>query len=566
MRETDSSSVSFLAFARVYSGSIRSGDEVWVIGPKYDPALSGDNVTEDNWSQSNLHISRTTLGNLYILLGRLIIYTSIEALNYVLVDRDLESVDSVGAGNIVGISGLGGSVLKSATLSSTVWCPPFVPVQQSSVPIMRVALEPVLSSDLGKLETGLSLLNQADAHVEVVVSEMGENIIITAGEVHLQRCLLDLTEEYARCEVSVSDPIVPFRETIIVPPDTDMVNEAILKTVTSDESEPASVESETSNKQSRIKVRAVPLPAEIVTLLEENSDILRAMERQRGLLSSSSVVEVESVRSRLSQLMTDQLEAVSCDQVWSLGPRHHGPNLLLNQTSFSARSVWPGNIVTRDALDKRAEMESSLIQGFQLATLSGPLCEEPMMGVAFIVEEWEVLEESEAESGWGPLSGQLVSMVKECCREAFLRQPVRLMAAMYTCDISVKAEVLGRMYSVVSKRRGKVVKEDLVEGSSTFVVTAHVPVIESFNLGPELRKQTSGLAMPQLIFSHWETLDIDPRWVPSTEEELLHFGEKADSANPVLKYVNDIRKRKGLKIDEKIVEFAEKQRTLTKSK
>ena len=431
---------------------------------------------------------------------------------------------------------------------------------------MRVALEPVLSSDLGKLETGLSLLNQADAHVEVVVSEMGENIIITAGEVHLQRCLLDLTEEYARCEVSVSDPIVPFRETIIVPPDTDMVNEAILKTVTSDESEPASVESETANKQSRIKVRAVPLPAEIVTLLEENSDILRAMERQRGLLSSSSVVEVESVRSRLSQLMTDQLEAVSCDQVWSLGPRHHGPNLLLNQTSFTARSVWPGNIVTRDALDKRAEMESSLIQGFQLATLSGPLCEEPMMGVAFIVEEWEVLEESEAESGWGPLSGQLVSMVKECCREAFLRQPVRLMAAMYTCDISVKAEVLGKMYSVVSKRRGKVVKEDLVEGSSTFVVTAHVPVIESFNLGPELRKQTSGLAMPQLIFSHWETLDIDPRWVPSTEEELLHFGEKADSANPVLKYVNDIRKRKGLKIDEKIVEFAEKQRTLTKSK
>ena len=566
MRETDSSSVSFLAFARVYSGSIRSGDEVWVIGPKYDPALSGDNVTEDDWSQSNLHISRTTLGNLYILLGRLIIYTSIEALNYVLVDRDLESVDSVGAGNIVGISGLGGSVLKSATLSSTVWCPPFVPVQQSSVPIMRVALEPVLSSDLGKLETGLSLLNQADAHVEVVVSEMGENIIITAGEVHLQRCLLDLTEEYARCEVSVSDPIVPFRETIIVPPDTDMVNEAILKTGTSDESEPASVESETANKQSRIKVRAVPLPAEIVTLLEENSDILRAMERQRGLLSSSSVVEVESVRSRLSQLMTDQLEAVSCDQVWSLGPRHHGPNLLLNQTSFTARSVWPGNIVTRDALDKRAEMESSLIQGFQLATLSGPLCEEPMMGVAFIVEEWEVLEESEAESGWGPLSGQLVSMVKECCREAFLRQPVRLMAAMYTCDISVKAEVLGKMYSVVSKRRGKVVKEDLVEGSSTFVVTAHVPVIESFNLGPELRKQTSGLAMPQLIFSHWETLDIDPRWVPSTEEELLHFGEKADSANPVLKYVNDIRKRKGLKIDEKIVEFAEKQRTLTKSK
>ena len=80
------------------------------------------------------------------------------------------------------------------------------------------------------------------------------------------------------------------------------------------------------------------------------------------------------------------------------------------------------------------------------------------------------------------------------------------------------------------------------------------------------RKQTSGLAMPQLIFSHWETLDIDPYWEPNTEEELTHFGEKADSENPARLYMNNVKRRKGLKIDEKLVEFAEKQRTLTKSK
>ena len=81
-----------------------------------------------------------------------------------------------------------------------------------------------------------------------------------------------------------------------------------------------------------------------------------------------------------------------------------------------------------------------------------------------------------------------------------------------------------------------------------------------------IRKQTSGLAMPQLVFTHWDTLNIDPYWIPHTEEELTHFGEKADSENPARKYMNAIKKRKGLKIDEKIVEFAEKQRTLTKSK
>ena len=72
--------------------------------------------------------------------------------------------------------------------------------------------------------------------------------------------------------------------------------------------------------------------------------------------------------------------------------------------------------------------------------------------------------------------------------------------------------------------------------------------------------------MPQLVFSHYEVVDVDPYWEPKTEEELLHFGDKADSANQARGYMNEVRKRKGLQIDEKIVEFATKQRTLTKSK
>merc|ERR1719184_197564 len=106
----------------------------------------------------------------------------------------------------------------------------------------------------------------------------------------------------------------------------------------------------------------------------------------------------------------------------------------------------------------------------------------------------------------------------------------------------------------------------MIEGSAIFNVVAHLPVIQSMDFSTELRRQTSGLAMPQLVFSHWETIETDPYWEPETEEELLHFGDKADSENPALRYMNNVRRRKGLKIDEKIVEFAEKQRTLTKSK
>lgn len=59
---------------------------------------------------------------------------------------------------------------------------------------------------------------------------------------------------------------------------------------------------------------------------------------------------------------------------------------------------------------------------------------------------------------------------------------------------------------------------------------------------------------------------MDPFWEPCTEEEIAHYGEKYDSLNRARTYMNQVRKRKGLKIEEKIVAHAEKQRTLGKKK
>lgn len=63
---------------------------------------------------------------------------------------------------------------------------------------------------------------------------------------------------------------------------------------------------------------------------------------------------------------------------------------------------------------------------------------------------------------------------------------------------------LGKMYAVLGKRNGRVLYEDMREGTSTFNIVALVPVAESFGLADEIRKRTSGLASPQLKFSHWE--------------------------------------------------------------
>ncbi len=564
----------FVAFARVYSGTLRTNQSLYVLGPKYDPTealqavkdgkeVVDESATVRSIKNANYHVLKATVGDLFLLVG-----------------RELHELEEVPAGNVVGIGGLEDYILKSATVSSDLACPAFVEVTRSAAPILRVAVEPARSSHLPQLAQGLRLLNQADANVQVLLTDKGEHILVTAGEVHLERCLRDLQETYAKVEVNASSPIVPFRETIVLPPKTDMVNEELgeenklVGKKDEQEGQKKAIVVQTANKRCSLTLRAVPLPEEATSLLEQNADFLKAWDREsEESLSAETIASMEELKQKLTEAL-DQEEDLkgSVDKIWSFGPRKCGPNLLVNSISgYDRPSIWERSLSQsgRTAATSVAGFDSSIVSGFQLATLAGPLCEEPLMGVAFCVEDFSLSDdgaEASSEDMYGPLSGQVVSAVKEGCRRAFQAHPQRLMAAMYTCDVQVKAEVLGKLYASLGKRHGRVVAEDMVEGSSTFTVTAHLPVVESFQFAQEIRRQTSGLAMPQLVFSHWETVEVDPFWVPQTEEEILHFGEKADSENQARKYMNELRKKKGLAIDEKIVEFAEKQRTLTKMK
>lgn len=83
---------------------------------------------------------------------------------------------------------------------------------------VQVAVEPALPSELPALERGLQLLNRADAFVQVSVSEAtGEWLLGAAGEIHLETCLKDLRERFARVELQVSPPLVSFKESVVHP-------------------------------------------------------------------------------------------------------------------------------------------------------------------------------------------------------------------------------------------------------------------------------------------------------------------------------------------------------------
>lgn len=136
------------------------------------------------------------------------------------------------------------------------------------------------------------------------------------------------------------------------------------------------------------------------------------------------------------------------------------------------------------------------------------------------------------------------------------------MLAMYSVDIQTSTEVLGRVHELISQRRGKTVSEEQEEGTPFWTIKALLPVVESFGFADEIRKRTSGAASPQLIFYGYEMYDEDPFWTPFTEEELEDLGDVADRENVAKRYMEKVRSRKGLAVKKRIVERAEKQKTL----
>jgi translation elongation factor EF-G len=188
--EEDSNAEVFIAFARIFSGTLRPDSIIHVFSPKYDPL--------------DTHCSKyvTTVPANQIKL-------------FLMMGREIEPVDSVPAGNVFGIAGLEKHIMAAATLSSLPQCTPFRPMAFQSSPIVRVAVEPKNILKLKELVRGLKLLQQADPNVEVLVQESGEHVIVTAGELHLERCIRDLHDRFAPgVDLKVSAPIVSFRESL----------------------------------------------------------------------------------------------------------------------------------------------------------------------------------------------------------------------------------------------------------------------------------------------------------------------------------------------------------------
>ncbi|MEM3074843.1 MAG: elongation factor EF-2 [Candidatus Pacearchaeota archaeon] len=163
-----------VAAGRIFSGSVKQGDEVYL----------------------NLAKSRTRVQQVSVYKGAQRI-----------------TMDEVLAGNIVGIVGLR-DVFAGETVSS-VPVEPFEAITHLFEPVVTKSIEPLKSADLPKLVEILRQVGKEDPSLKIEINEQtGENLISGMGELHLEIIENRIKSEKG-LDVKTSQPIIVYRETVL---------------------------------------------------------------------------------------------------------------------------------------------------------------------------------------------------------------------------------------------------------------------------------------------------------------------------------------------------------------
>ena len=211
----------FYAFGRVFSGKVKAGEEVRILGPDYKQG-----------KQVDFHIKR---------IQRVVIW----------MGRKADDVADVPCGNTCCLVGVDEAILKQGTITTSLNAHTIRSMKYSVSPVVRVAVNAKNPADLPKLVSGLLKMSKADPLVQVINTET-EHIICGSGELHLEICLKDLIEDYAKIEIVKSDPIVPYKETV-----TEKSSQICM--------------SKSPNKHNRLYVIAEPLDEDLVKEIENGN-------------------------------------------------------------------------------------------------------------------------------------------------------------------------------------------------------------------------------------------------------------------------------------------------------
>eukprot|EP01132_Coremiostelium_polycephalum_P006280 gene6280-7825_t len=378
------------------------------------------------------------------------------------------SVENVPAGNWALIEGIDNSIIKTATITSLRDIDPddepnrahiFRPLTFNTKSVCKVAIEPINPSELPKMLEGLRKINKSYPLAITKAEESGEHIILGTGELYLDCILHDLRTMYSEIEIKVDDPVIGLNETIV-------------------ETSSIKCYADTQNKKNRLTMIAEPLEKGIAQDIE------------------SGLVQIDWPKKKRSEFFQTKYnwDVLAANSIWAFGPEFNGPNVLLNDTIPTE--------VNRSLL---MNISDSIVRGFQWATKEGPLVDEPIQNVKFKLLGATISSEPIQRS-----SGHIVPAARSVVHSSFLVATPRLMEPVFAVEIISPPDCIPGVETVLSRRRGHIVRDYPKPGTPLHITKALLPVLDSYGFETDLRAHTQGQAFCLSIFDHWQLVPGDP--------------------------------------------------------
>jgi elongation factor 2 len=195
-----------VATGRLFSGTVKDGDEIYLIDAKRPGKIQSVNIYMGNTREV---VSILPAGNIPALLG----------VDYAIAGETISTVKNI---------------------------PAFESIKYVSEPVVTIAVEPKHPKDLPKLVEALRRITVEDPNLIVKINEeTGETLMAGMGVLHLEIATSLLQE--AGLDISTSQPLINYRETI--------------------RAKAGPIMSKSPNKHNKIFMRVEPLGEDIVELI-----------------------------------------------------------------------------------------------------------------------------------------------------------------------------------------------------------------------------------------------------------------------------------------------------------
>ena len=354
-----------------------------------------------------------------------------------------EIVDNVPAGNFIGVGGIKSYAGETITEKET---EPFEKITHIFDPVVTKAIEAKKPSDLPKLIDVLRMVAKEDPTIQIEINEeTGEHLMHGMGELHLEVIENRIRTE-KNVEVSTSDPIVVFRETVTAPSQEAM--------------------GKTPNKHNHLFFRVDPLEDSIYNAIKKG-DLPEMRIKKKDL----------TIRDTLVECGMD------------------------NKTALKVKNIFKGNLfidMTRGQVHV-GEVIDLILDMFEDVIKQGPLAKEPCIKVKISLTDMKLHEDAIHR---GP--AQMYPAVREGVRGAFMTAKPLIYEPLQIIQIEAPADFLGDISKLISNKRGQLL--DAQQEGSTMIIKAKMPVAEMFGWSSDLRSATGGRGSSSLVDQMFEKL------------------------------------------------------------